>query len=498
MAFIGFGTFSKYYTYIIILVVFRFICDYLEGFNLKYYYKKPTSETFGDFASILAYHPLFRDFFYFFGSLMCGLVLYIIYHRNEKENQDNKLTITEVEKIKASLLGIKDESSNLRIFIISFIYGVNILHRTFLMSMKFDAGFWTLEILFVIFLTIRILKVKIGNHQKVTIFILAFFLFFIQKIISLLPQTKHKCSPEENCKDKYITDNNIYVFITKKFGGIGFIFLILFLYIFDFMMRDYSWVKFKYLMDAKSVPVFKIMTFIGITGCCIVIIILSIVTNVPCNIIDNVTKNDNIYYKEGEGEIDFSKQVCGIIDYEERTKKLFFYYDNFYFFNYDFHNSLREALEIFVSFLYFINNFFINFSQSMILKHLDPNAMLVNVNFNYFFLRMITYIKNDASEEFMTVAQFILLEFCEIFAIIAYMIYIELIELKFCHLDYDLKNSIGLRGIQESLQNNLSNIDIDPEDNEAKRTQTSKSLKENLIKTNFEKNVEMIDKYESN
>ena len=296
MAFIGFGTFSKYYTYIIILVVFRFICDYLEGFNLKYYYKKPTSETFGDFASILAYHPLFRDFFYFFGSLMCGLVLYIIYHRNEKENQDNKLTITEVEKIKASLLGIKDESSNLRIFIISFIYGVNILHRTFLMSMKFDAGFWTLEILFVIFLTIRILKVKIGNHQKVTIFILAFFLFFIQIIISLLPQTKHKCSPEENCKDKYITDNNIYVFITKKFGGIGFIFLILFLYIFDFMMRDYSWVKFKYLMDAKSVPVFKIMTFIGITGCCIVIIILSIVTNVPCNIIDNVTKNDNIYY----------------------------------------------------------------------------------------------------------------------------------------------------------------------------------------------------------
>ena len=143
MAFIGFGTFSKYYTYIIILVVFRFICDYLEGFNTKNYYSdyydRPVSESFIEFGSILSYHPLFRDFFYFFGSLMCGLVLYIIYHRNEKENQDNKLTITEVEKIKASLLGIKDESSNLRIFIISFIYGVNILHRTFLMSMKFDA-----------------------------------------------------------------------------------------------------------------------------------------------------------------------------------------------------------------------------------------------------------------------------------------------------------------------------------------------------------------------
>ena len=37
----------------------------------------------------------------------------------------------------------------------------------------------------------------------------------------------------------------------KKFGHYGWIFLILFLYIFDFIMRDYSWVKLKYIMDIK-------------------------------------------------------------------------------------------------------------------------------------------------------------------------------------------------------------------------------------------------------
>ena len=82
----------------------------------------------------------------------------------------------------------------------------------------------------------------------------------------------------------------------------------------------------------------------------------------------------------------------------------------------------------------------------MILKHLDPNAMLVNINFNYFISRLIFYIKKHANEEDLTVAQFILLESCEIFAIIAYLIYIEIIELKFCQLDYHLKKTITKRG----------------------------------------------------
>ena len=502
MALIGFGNFSKYYTYIFILVVFRFLCDYLEGFNTKNYYSdyydRPVSESFIEFGSILSYHPLFRDFFYFFGSLLCGLVLYIIYRRNEKENQDDKLTITQLEKIRTSLLGGKYEASILNIIIIAFIYAANIGIRTFLMSMKFDAGFWTLEILFVIYLTIRILKLKIGNHQKVTIFILACILFSIQIINSLLPQTDHDCQ-NEKCRDIYIKDNNMYTFITKKFGGVGFVFLILFLYIFDFMMRDYSWVRFKYLMDVKSVPVFKVMMFIGISGVFIVIICLCILTNVPCNVIEGVSKIGNNYIKIiNNEEVDFSRQTCGVIDYDQESKKLTFYYDNFYIFNSNYSDSTRKGLEIFVAFLYFINNFFINFSQSMILKHLDPNAMLVNVNFNYLFSRLITYIKNKADKKFMTIPQFILLELCEILAIVAYMIYIELIELKFCRLDYDLKKNIGHRGLQESLQNSIYNIDDDDDDkdndnNPKKKNESSKTPKE---KNNSEISVEMIDKNE--
>ena len=463
MAFIGFGHFSKYYTYIVILVVFRFLCDYLEGFNEKEYYKRPNGESFIEFGSIFAYHPLIRDFMYFLGSLIVGLVLYIIYRRTEMDDKKNKISLEEYLKMKKNLLGLNEESNIFWILLISFIYCVNIMLRTFLMSMKFDAGFWTLEILFVIFLSTKILKVKIGNHQKVTIVILSTLLFGIQIINSLLPRTQHTCENEtdEECKEKYITDNNMYIFMEKKFGHYGYIFLILFLYILDFMMRDYSWVKLKFYMDAKSIPVFRIMFFIGSIGCLIVIICLSIVTSVPCNIIENIKKSENgvDFLYNNNKTVDFSRQVCGIIDYQEETKKLSFYYDNIKIFFSDYKYSSRKGLEIFIIFFYFINNFFINFSNSMILKHLDPNAMLVNVNFNYFFSRLISYIKNDASKEFMLVEQFILLELCEILAIIAYMIYIELIELKFCQLDYHLKRNINLRSERETKEDELRTLE---------------------------------------
>mgnify|MGYP006873204273 CR=1 FL=1 len=92
----------------------------------------------------------------------------------------------------------------------------------------------------------------------------------------------------------------------------------------------------------------------------------------------------------------------------------------------------------------------INFCYLMILKNIDPNAMLVNINFNFLISRLVTYIINGAKEEYLTVAAFILLELCESLAILAYMIYIELIELKFCRLDYHIKKRIEERSIEDA------------------------------------------------
>ena len=511
MAFIGLGKFNLHYSFIFILVFFKFVSDYLEGFNEKNYYNRVQEEKFVDFGSIFAYHPLFRDFMFFFGSALCGIILYYFYRKNEKL-KNGLMSLEKISTIRSQLLGDKNISYYLDLSIISFIFALNISLRTFLMSMKFDAGFWTLEILFVIYLSIKILKVKFGNHQKVTVFILAFILFSLQIIISFLPGTDHDCK-DEKCFDKNLNDNNLYIFMTKKFGHFGYIFLILFLYILNFIMRDFSWVRLKFLMDIKSIPLFKILLFMGIIGCAVIIIGFIIASNVPCEIMENIKMINGFYFDMTKNEeVDFMRHVCGLINYDEQNNKLTFYYDHFVIFFKDITNSTRKAVEISIIPIYFIINIMIHFSYAMILKHLDPNAMLVNVNFNYLISRMLTYIKNKGRKEYLTVAKFTLLELCEILAIIAYMIYIELIELKFCKLDYHIKKQIQERGIKDAIINlnefddfEEYNVDLnkknDEDTNNSQKNNDPKDINEmkngeDINKNNSNNIIELVDKFD--
>ena len=462
MACIGLGSFNKYHSYILLVVICHLLCDYIEGFNEKEYYNRTEDESFIDFGSNFAYHPLFRNIFYFLGSLICGLIFFVLYRITEK-NKEGEITLEKVNVMQKKLLGLDIGNYYISLILISFIYTISITLRTFLTSLEFDAGFWTLEILFVIYLSIKILKIKIGNHQKVTIFILACILFIVQVIGSILPNTYHDCNNEE-CKEKYITDNNIYILIIKKFGNCGYIFLILFLYIFDFILRDISWVWLKYLMDVRSIPLFKIWIFLGCIGCSLITIIFFFVSNFPCNVFENIIYINNSYnYDNYNGkEFDFQSQVCEVINHNNITKKLYIYYDDFNTFLSFYSKSSRKILEIFIVPIYLIVNCLINFSHAMILKHLDPIVMLVNNNFNYYISRLILYIKNNGSAEYLTLVQFILLESSEIIGIIAYLIYIEIIELKFCKFDYDLRITISERGQLDF--DSLFNLDENDDD----------------------------------
>ena len=212
-------------------------------------------------------------------------------------------------------------------------------------------------------------------------------------------------------------------------------------------------------------------------------------TNYPCNIKENVKKVNNIFiYIDTNEDVDFSREICGLIDYDDTTNKLTFYYDNFNIFFKDYANSDRKILEIFIIPVYFIINIIINFCYAMILKHIDPNAMLANVNFNYFIYRLATYIINGGNEEYLTLAEFILLELCEILAILAYMIYIELIELKFCKLDYHLKKKIEQRSIEDAkLYLDEDDDDIDDYSNDPIK------LKDDDKNTSVENTFELIN-----
>ena len=96
-------------------------------------------------------------------------------------------------------------------------------------------------------------------------------------------------------------------------------------------------------------------------------------------------------------------------------------------------------------------NTLIYLSQIIMLKRLDAIILIVNNAFNYFFGRIVKLLCLIASGEAENVnlKLFFLEEFQEVLCIIAYMIYMEIIELKFCGLDYDLKNNIRKRSIKD-------------------------------------------------
>ena len=106
-----------------------------------------------------------------------------------------------------------------------------------------------------------------------------------------------------------------------------------------------------------------------------------------------------------------------------------------------------------------------HFSHIMLIRYFDPNMLLVSSNFYYFTQRVIEFIVNEGNEKYLTHIQFFLYEIEEIISIFANLIYMEVIELRFCKLDYDIKRNIELRADlecenleeEDESENNLDN-----------------------------------------
>ena len=110
-------------------------------------------------------------------------------------------------------------------------------------------------------------------------------------------------------------------------------------------------------------------------------------------------------------------------------------------------------LEIFLIIpLLFIFNLINEVSRLMMVRYTDPNNILIYKNFYYFVKRIIVIIINKGDEQYITYLQFFTLEIEELISIVSNMIYIEVLELKFCGLDYELKKNISLRSNMDNLE----------------------------------------------
>ena len=465
MSIISIGNFSKYYFYIIVVFFCQLVCDYLTVFNKDNDDDQATDKNLINYDYKLENHFIIQDLLNYLASIFCGIFLFFLYSKQEK-TKNGRLSIIEFKNVQTKYLGIKTGVTSLDLLCVGIIYSAQFLLRTFLISLKFDAGLWTLEIIIMIYFSNKILKQNFGMHQKATVLILSGIGFIIQIISFFLKRTKHNCEKFEDCKNKYIYDNNLFILMYKKFQYAIFIPIIMIAYFINFAMRDYGWVKMKYLMDIQTVPPYKLLLYIGLCGIILSITCLILTTSFPCNTFKNVTdisKNHCNYtdYTNQTKFVDFSRQICNLHQSEQNDTILNFYYDSFLVFLSDYRD---KPLEILTLFLYFIMYGIINFCHIYMLKNIDSIIILVNINFNYFLARLIDYLIKGANPEYMTFSLFIILELLEIIAIFAYLIYMELIELKFWNLDYDLKKNIAKRSKTEYEVSIMSEIEAENED----------------------------------
>ena len=152
-------------------------------------------------------------------------------------------------------------------------------------------------------------------------------------------------------------------------------------------------------------------------------------------------------------------QACFISLYNNETKQLKLFYDNVISFINEYNENNSDSIigssikiELYLVIpVYFVMNLVINIRNIMIIRYLEPNIIFINTIVVNFIEEIIFYffvIQRD--EEYKTFIQFILAELKHIFSLIGSIIYIEMIELRFCDLDYDLRKNIKSRGEFES------------------------------------------------
>ena len=285
--------------------------------------------------------------------------------------------------------------------------------------------FWMLEIIFVVIINILLFKNKLYIHQKLA-FVFILFFSSIMKIISIIFIFK---DGEEKIYIKY-----------TWIVPIGIIFFIL-LYLLD----AYIICKMKWYFDLKFISEKKVLIFLGLMGLLIFLI---------CSLISNFIECQ---------ENDYTSLFCTAYEDENSPK----YVDNFSIF---FKNIWKEdrtpfincvyiliiLLKIILSALYYFFKFFI-------IKVLGPEYLLCADAVLYFLTKIICFIYFIITDALK--ANFVFEFFAQLFSVLGTFIYLELVELNFCNLNYNLKRNINIRSKIEALDINKIETDHQSDDN---------------------------------
>ena len=430
---------NKHYKYFILAICFGLFNNSLGGINYYNAFQMlrliPTS-----FQEKYSNHLLIRQIFYYFGTFIISLI-YLFSQKNEYNN-DSLVLIGSRKGKKRSLIFNQFHITKISVLsLLTIIFFWVLMEQTI---EKYDCilshlDFWMLELIIISYLNAKIFKNQIYSHHK---FVFIFNLFpIIFKIITIILTFKE--NEDDKSNNKYLNNSG-----SKKLLYLIYWYLIplsLFIYIPLITLRSYIYIKIKWLMDLKYISTQRLLRIYGIIGTIFYSFICLITTIFSCK--DNNDKTNILDY------------ICGI-EYKGKI-----YFENFadYFKTTD--NVKEIFFEIIVIILGTISFYYYKYYSLTIIKNLSPVHLIFLSPIYYCFFKIVLIIYNifykiyDKSGRFLEDPEmkYIKLKFFldvsgDIFSFIGFLIYLEIIELNICKLDYNLRKNIMRRATEESIE----------------------------------------------
>ena len=467
---IGLGKCSSFYLFIIGNAIFKCLRDCLFNFNSF----SPDSDIglFG-FKPVLSNHCIIANVYMYFSYIGFGLLFFFI--SNKKIMKEKEIITKKNNSISFTRLLIHNKKNKItikRAFQISLVCLIFVFHSDLIkMLYLFDINgfdFWTFDILFMLLFMKRYFVINIYKHQKYSIIFIIVSCTILLFISTFFPYNG------KDGLDSYETILN-YMNRNPYFYSI----LIFLLFMLISLVTSFGRVLSKMLMDIKFISPYILMIITGIIGLFLNLIILLISTKYECNNTGSYKGlvKDFCLVKH-DGNIYFDNIFLYISNLTERYQnnntdatilpKTTFYLELL----------AMTPIYIIVAFLEFTCEIFT-------IYYLNPNYILIRDNLYYGTSRIILILYNISNfSEHITLLQFFLLELAEIFALIGYSIYLEIIELRFYGFDQNLKRKIMDRSeieIRDFLMDSIIDDDSDSDSNddddkEGKEKNNNKSI----------------------
>lgn len=411
------------------------------------------------FEVTLKNHVLMELLLEYAGIITFGIIFLFFFDKKKNSKEQNPKK--EHKKCSLSFLRLKRRSLKL-LLIGSVLFGIPLIIRTILyFSGTWELDMWIFNIIFICIFMRLILNKGIYKHQ-----LYALILIFTSNLILISASSSTK---------KKIDGKSIYDTLHDNYQSYFSIVIFYIIYLMLSALTCSSQVIQKKLMDIYYISPFLILVMAGIICFFFTFIAYIMTSKVACT---------DYFVNNGFCKIGYEK--------EYGSDKFF---DNFNIYIYNLRDKLNTDkasfyLEIFIVYPLYTFSFFLKeYFEILIIMYLNPNYVLIS-NSLYFSLIMVFTLIKDASN-LQTILQFI----GEVIAIIGYLFYVEIFEIKFCELNKNTKLRIFLRSEDEIIASFAADNELDRDSNvfEDENTENSENKDNNSNQEEVIQKVEEID-----